>query len=88
MILMMRRRKNNMKQLSRREFIVDSAFIAGGAFGTLALGSGVFAPKAAHAAKINFLETQCGMPENNGKKVLVGPSGRSYAREMPRWTCV
>lgn len=60
-----------MKQLSRREFIVDSAFIAGGAFGTLALGSGVFAPKAAHAAKINFLETQCGMPENNGKKVLV-----------------
>ena len=60
-----------MKQLSRREFMVDSALIAGGAFGTLALGSGVFAPKAAHAAKINFLETQCGMPENNGKKVLV-----------------
>jgi len=51
--------------------MVDSALIAGGAFGTLALGSGVFAPKAAHAAKINFLETQCGMPENNGKKVLV-----------------
>ena len=60
-----------MKQLSRREFMVDSAFIAGGAFGTLALGSGAFAPKAAHAAKVNFLETQCGMPENSGKKVLV-----------------
>jgi len=60
-----------MRLLTRRSFITHSALIAGGAVGTLALGSGAFAPRPAHGAKVTFLETQCGTPENTGKKILV-----------------
>ena len=60
-----------MKKLTRREFLADSTLIAGGTFGALALGRGFIAPRTALAAKVHFLETQCGLPENNVKKVLV-----------------
>jgi menaquinone-dependent protoporphyrinogen oxidase len=60
-----------MEILSRRQFLTDGALLAGGTLGTLALGSGMLAPRPAQAAKADFVQTQCGHSSNGAKKVLV-----------------
>ncbi|NVM26072.1 MAG: flavodoxin domain-containing protein [Desulfobacterales bacterium] len=60
-----------MKRVTRREFLVDSTRLVGGAVGTLALGSTLLSPQDAMAAKVKFAESSCGLEKKTGKKVLV-----------------
>jgi menaquinone-dependent protoporphyrinogen oxidase len=56
-----------MKNVTRREFIVDSTVITAGTLSTFAIGSAL--PRTAHAGKVTFPESRCGA--ENGRKVLV-----------------
>ena len=60
-----------MKIQSRREFIVDSAKITGGAICAAALGHDLLAPHESAAAEIDFVETNCGLENGSGPKILV-----------------
>lgn len=60
-----------MKKVTRREFIVDSTSLVGGAVGTLALGSMLLSPQDAMAAKVEFAESSCGLEKKTSEKVLV-----------------
>jgi menaquinone-dependent protoporphyrinogen oxidase len=60
-------RRNRMKNVTRRDFIVSSAMITAGTISTFALGSSI--PRKVHAAKAEFPESSCGL--ENGRRVLV-----------------
>ncbi|MFC1883469.1 flavodoxin domain-containing protein [Thermodesulfobacteriota bacterium] len=60
-----------MKEMNRREFIVDGTLMLGGAVGCMALGGNLLAPDDANAASINFPESSCRPEKKNDKKVLV-----------------
>lgn len=60
-----------MKNITRREFMVDGSMLIGGAVGTLALGNELFFPPKVQAAKVEFPESSCGLEKKTGKKVLV-----------------
>jgi len=60
-----------MKDLTRREFLVEGARLAGGAAGTLGIGRLLLSPSDAVAANVEFPESNCGMESDKGKKVLV-----------------
>ena len=60
-----------MKNVTRREFIVDSTVITAGAISTFALGSAILSPQTLHAAKAKLPESSCGVKNKNGRKVLV-----------------
>ncbi len=63
-----------MKNLTRREFMVDGSMLIGGAVGGLALGNELFFPKKVQAGKVEFPESSCGLEKKTGKKVLVAYS--------------
>lgn len=65
-----------MNNVTRREFLVDSAVLAGGAIGTLTLGSGLLFPQTGHAAKEEFPESSCGVEKGINHKVLVAYASR------------
>ena len=60
-----------MKEVTRREFIVDGSMLLGGTVGSMALGGSLFAPQSARAAKVEVPESGCGLERKTGKKVLV-----------------
>ena len=60
-----------MKLVNRRKFLIEGSMIVGGAMGGLALGSNVFSPQKALAAKVVFPESSCGLKKKAAKKVLV-----------------
>jgi len=60
-----------MTNVTRREFISESAMLTAGAIGVMALGSGVLAPQTVQAAKVEFHESSCGVEKEKGHKVLV-----------------
>jgi len=65
-----------MNNVTRREFLVDSAVLAGGAIGTLTLGSGLLFPQTGHAEKVEFPESSCGVEKGINHKVLVAYASR------------
>jgi menaquinone-dependent protoporphyrinogen oxidase len=60
-----------MTNVTRREFISESAMFTAGAIGVMALGSGVLAPQTVQAAKVEFPESSCGVEKEKGHKILV-----------------
>ena len=60
-----------MKAITRREFIITGSVLAGVAASCLAPGSGVLSASKAHAARVDFPESNCGPKNKAGKKVLV-----------------
>lgn len=60
-----------MKKVTRREFIVDSTMMTAGAIGAITLGSGVLSPEKAQAANVKFPESNCGVENENGHKILI-----------------
>jgi len=60
-----------VKNITRREFIVDSAMITGGAISTFALGSTIVSPQTVQAAKAKFQESSCGVKNEKSRRVLV-----------------
>jgi menaquinone-dependent protoporphyrinogen oxidase len=60
-----------MKAITRREFIITGSVLAGVAASCLAPGSGAFSASKAHAARVDFPESNCGPKNKAGKKVLV-----------------
>jgi menaquinone-dependent protoporphyrinogen oxidase len=60
-----------MKDRTRREFIIDSAKITGAAIGAATLGREFLLPLASEAANVKFPESNCGVENENGHKVLV-----------------
>jgi len=60
-----------MKAITRREFILTGSVLAGAAASFLAPGSGVLSASKAHAARVDFHESNCGPKNKPGKKVLV-----------------
>jgi len=60
-----------MREMTRREFLVDGSMLAGGAVAGMALGGDLLAPRNAWAAKVAFPESSCGLEKRTGKKVLV-----------------
>jgi menaquinone-dependent protoporphyrinogen oxidase len=60
-----------MKKTTRREFLVDSAVMIGGAVGTIALANGLLFPKSGHTAPVTVPESSCGQEHTTSKKVLV-----------------
>ena len=60
-----------MKAITRREFILTGSILAGAAASFLAPGSGVLSASKAHAARVDFHESNCGPKNKPGKKVLV-----------------
>lgn len=65
-----------MTKPTRREFLIESAKLTGGALAALTLGSGVFSPKMGQAAKTKFLESICGPSNASDRKVLVTYASR------------
>lgn len=57
-----------MKNMTRREFIVNGSILMGGTVGTIAMGKDLLTPQTANAEKAKFLESNCG---SGDKKVLV-----------------
>ena len=57
-----------MKNMTRREFIVDGSILVGGTVGTIVMGKDLLTPQTANAEKAKFPESNCG---SGGKKVLV-----------------
>jgi menaquinone-dependent protoporphyrinogen oxidase len=60
-----------MKAITRREFIITGSVLAGVAASCLAPGSGALSASKAHAARVDFPESNCGPKNKAGKKVLV-----------------
>ena len=60
-----------MKNITRREFVVESALLTGGAIGLIALGSGVLSPHTVQAAKVSFPESSCGVEKEKNRRVLI-----------------
>jgi len=60
-----------MKAITRREFIITGSVLAGVAASCLTPGSGVLSASKAHAARVDFPESNCGPKNKAGKKVLV-----------------
>ena len=60
-----------MTNVTRREFISESAMLTAGAISVMALGSEVLAPQIVQAAKVEFPESSCGVEKEKGHKVLV-----------------
>jgi menaquinone-dependent protoporphyrinogen oxidase len=60
-----------MKKTTRREFLVDSAVMIGGTFGTVAFAKEFMFPKTGHTATVHFPESSCGQEKKMSKKVLV-----------------
>jgi len=60
-----------MKAITRREFILTGSVLAGAATSFLAPGSGVLSASKAHAARVDFHESNCGPKNKPCKKVLV-----------------
>ena len=60
-----------MTNVTRREFIADSAMFTAGAISVMAFGSGVLSPQTVQAAKVEFPESSCGVEKEKGHKVLV-----------------
>ena len=60
-----------MQDRTRREFIIDSAKITGAALGAATLGQGVLSPRTSEAASQKFPESNCGVNNENGQKVLI-----------------
>ena len=60
-----------MKERTRREFIIDSAKMTGAAIGAVTLGREFLVPQVSEAANVKFPESNCGVKNENGHKVLV-----------------
>ena len=60
-----------MKAITRREFMITGSVLAGVAASCLTPGSGAFSASKAHAARVDFPESNCGPKNKVGKKVLV-----------------
>ena len=60
-----------MKDRTRREFLIDSAKMTGVAIGAATLGRELLLPQAGEAANVKFPESNCGVENENGHKVLV-----------------
>ena len=60
-----------MTNVTRREFIADSAMFTAGAISVMALGSGALSPQTVQAGKVEFPESSCGVEKEKGHKVLV-----------------
>jgi len=60
-----------MKERTRREFIIDSAKMTGAAIGAVALGRELLLPQVGEAADVKFPESNCGVENENGQKVLI-----------------
>ncbi|UCF84466.1 MAG: flavodoxin domain-containing protein [Desulfobacteraceae bacterium] len=60
-----------MKNITRREFVVESALLTGGAIGLIALGNGVLSPQPVRAAKVSFPASSCGVEKEKGCRVLI-----------------
>ncbi len=60
-----------MKEMTRREFILNGSIITGTALGALTLGSGVLSPSYAQATEIIFPESSCQNKNNSQKNVLI-----------------
>ena len=65
-----------MKKTTRREFLVDSAVMIGGTFGTIAFAKELIFPKTGHAAAVQFPEASCGQENKANQKVLVAYASR------------
>jgi len=60
-----------MTNVTRREFIADSAMLTAGAIGVMTLGNGLLSPQTVQAAKVEFPGSSCGVEKEKGHKVLV-----------------
>jgi menaquinone-dependent protoporphyrinogen oxidase len=60
-----------MKAITRREFMITGSVLAGAAASFLAPGSGILSASKAHAARVDFHESNCGPKNKVGKRVLV-----------------
>jgi len=60
-----------MTNVTRREFISESAMFTAGAIGVMTLGNGLLSPQTVQAAKVEFPESSCGVEKEKGHKVLV-----------------
>ena len=60
-----------MKRRTRREFMVDSARMAGAALCVSAMGYDLLSPQDSQAARVTFPSSSCGVGHKNGQKVLV-----------------
>ena len=60
-----------MKNVNRREFMVDGSRILGGAIGCMTLGEGLLFPNEVKAADIIFPESSCGPEKKTERNVLV-----------------
>jgi len=60
-----------MPEITRREFMRRSAYLAGGGMCALSTGSGLLMPTESRAADIAFLETSCGENHPQPRRVLV-----------------
>ncbi len=65
-----------MKEMSRREFMAESAKITGAVAGVVALGAGIPLPHVGEAAEIRFPQSSCGIEKTNGPKILVAYASR------------
>ena len=60
-----------MRNRTRREFIIDSVKMTATAIGIATLGGEFLLPQASEAANVKFPESNCGVENKNGHKVLV-----------------
>jgi len=60
-----------MGKMTRREFMVNGALIAGGTAGALTLGSELLSPQKSLSAEVEFPESSCASKRQFKKKILV-----------------
>ena len=60
-----------MKDIARRKFIINSAKITGAVISTATLGKELLLPQTIEAANIQFPESNCGVKNKTGRKILV-----------------
>ena len=62
---------STMSTMTRRAFMRNTAYLAGGAICTVSSGSGLLMPIKSWASKVVFLETTCGENNVQPRRVLV-----------------
>jgi len=60
-----------MTNVTRREFLSESAMFTAGTISVMTLGNGLLSPQTVQAAKVEFPESSCGVEKEKGHKVLV-----------------